>query len=180
MSPLPYKRILVVGSTGAGKSTLAKQLAERFGYDLIELDALHWEPNWHEANPEVFRERVRRATQVERWIVAGNYHGVRDLIRPAAKAVIWIDYSFARTFWQLLRRTFLRWWKHEELWNGNHEPFWVHFKLWSDESLINWLLKTYWRRRREFPLLFARPENNHLKLIQLKHPVQTKQWLDSL
>jgi ethanolamine utilization protein EutP (predicted NTPase) len=52
------KRIVVVGSTGSGKSTLAQQLAERMNAPHIELDALHWEPNWTPAAPEVFMQRV--------------------------------------------------------------------------------------------------------------------------
>ncbi len=57
MSTFPYKRIVVVGSTSSGKSTLAKQLPEKLGADFIELDALYWEANWVEAPDEVFPTR---------------------------------------------------------------------------------------------------------------------------
>ena len=180
MGSFPFKRIVVVGSTGSGKSTIAQQLAAQQDFHFIELDALHWDPNWQEAPTEIFRERARRAIQSEAWVVAGNYHEVRDLIWPLAEAVIWIDYSLPRTFWQLIQRTFLRWWRNEELWNGNYEPFWIHFKVWSDDSLIKWLFKTYWRRKREYPELITRPEHRHLKLFRFKHPHETKHWLDSL
>ena len=82
MSTFPYKRVVVVGVTSSGKSTLAETLAKRFELDFIELDALNWEPNWQAAPLEVFRARVEKAMQVEKWIVAGNYHMVRDLIWP--------------------------------------------------------------------------------------------------
>ena len=45
----PHRRIAVVGTTSSGKSTLAEKLAQKIGADFIELDALHWEPNWVEA-----------------------------------------------------------------------------------------------------------------------------------
>jgi adenylate kinase family enzyme len=106
-----YKRIVIIGSTSSGKSTLAERLANRFDLNYIDLDALHWEPNWTEAPLDVFRERVLSATQAPGWVVAGNYHIVRDLIWPKAEAVIWLDYSHPRIFWQLTRRTFSRWWK---------------------------------------------------------------------
>ena len=61
-SPFPNKRIVVVGTTSSGKSTLASQLAQKIGGDFIELDALHWEPNWVEAPEEVFRKLVTTAT----------------------------------------------------------------------------------------------------------------------
>ncbi|MCK6539483.1 MAG: hypothetical protein L6Q26_05440 [Anaerolineales bacterium] len=180
MSSFPYKRIAVVGTTSSGKSTLAKKLADNFGCAFIELDALHWEPDWQEAPLFVFRKRVEEATQAETWVVAGNYHVVRDIVWSRAEAVVWLDYSFPRVFWQLTRRTFRRWWYQEELWNSNREKLWWHFKIWSDESLFKWLFKTYWRRKREYPMLFSLPENRHLKLIHFKHPRETEKWLDKL
>jgi len=111
MHSFPYKRIVIIGTTSTGKSTLAEKLAKRFDLHYIDLDALHWEPNWTEAPLEVFRERVEIATPVPGWAVVGNYHTVRDLIWPQAEIIIWLDYSLSRIFWQLTRRTFTRWWK---------------------------------------------------------------------
>jgi adenylate kinase family enzyme len=60
MSSFPYKRVVVVGVTSSGKSTLAEKLAKCFGLDCIELDALYWEPNWQATPLEVFRARVEK------------------------------------------------------------------------------------------------------------------------
>jgi adenylate kinase family enzyme len=180
MSSFPYQRIVVVGTTSSGKSTLAKKLAAKINASFIDLDALHWEPNWQEAPDEVFRERVRKTTQALTWVVAGNYHATRDLIWPRAEIIIWLDYSLPRIFWQLTRRTFSRWWKHELLWGTNYENLSTHFKLWSQESLYHWLFKTYWRRKREIPQLLSQPEYQHLKLLRLGSPKETSKWLESL
>jgi adenylate kinase family enzyme len=180
VSEFPYHRIVIVGTTSSGKSTLAKQLAQKLDLDFIELDALHWEPNWTEAPEEVFRSRVERAIQAEAWVVAGNYHVVRDLVWPRAEAVVWLDYPFLLVFWRLLTRTFRRAITREVLWNGNIEPFWLHFKLWSDESLFHWLFKTYWRRKREFPQLFAQPRNDHLQIVHLRTQKETDLWLEHI
>ena len=179
-NPFPYKRVVVVGVTSSGKSTLAEQLARRFDLDYIDLDALHWEPNWQSAPLDVFRQLVRQAIQAEKWIVAGNYHTVRDLIWPKAEAIIWLDYSLGRVLWQLTQRTFKRWWTHELLWGTNREPLLNHFKLWSNESLYHWLFKTYWRRKREYPMLLSQPEYQHLKIIRFKSPKETYEWLKGL
>ncbi|NOT03273.1 MAG: adenylate kinase [Anaerolineales bacterium] len=167
----------MIGTTSSGKSTLAKQLAEKIGGNFIELDALHWEPNWAEAKLEVFRERAETATSSQVWVVAGNYHVVRDIIWPRADAVIWLDYPFHIVFWRMLTRTIRRAVTKEKLFSGNVENFWTHMKVWSDDSLFHWLFKTYWRRKREYPKLFALPENAHLKVIHFKHPKEAEEWL---
>jgi len=180
MPSFPYKRIVIVGTTSSGKSTLAEQLANKFDYDFIELDALHWEPNWQEAPLEVFLKRVDKATNSPGWVVAGNYHSVRDIVWQKAEFIIWLDYPLAIVFWQLTWRTFKRWWTQELLWGTNRENLWTHFKLWSEESLFHWLFKTYWRRKREYPLLFSLPEHHHLEIIRFKHPQETETWLKKL
>ena len=188
MNTLPYHRIVVVGTTSSGKSTLAEQLAEKIGAEFIDLDSLHWEPNWVGAKPEVFRERVETATsskpalsEVERgWVVAGNYHVVRDIIWRRAEIIIWLDYPFHIVFWRLLTRTIRRVVTKEKLFSGNVENGWMHLKLWSQESLFHWLFKTYWRRKREYPILFAFPENAHLKVIHFKHPKEAESWLNNV
>lgn len=180
MIPFPHHRIVVVGTTSSGKSTLAERLSDKLGYDFIELDALHWEAAWQEASLEVFRGRVEWATQDRAWVVAGNYSKVRDIVWPRAEVVIWLDYPFPIVFSRLWRRTWRRWWFQEQLWNGNRESIWTHFKLWSEESLFHWLFKTYWRRKREYPMLLSLPEHAHLKLIRFDHPGKTEEWLKQL
>ncbi len=177
MKSFPFKRIVVIGTTSSGKSTLAKRLADQFALDFIELDALHWESNWREAPDEVFRARADKYTRAERWIVAGNYLQVRDIVWSRAEVVLWLDYSFPRVFWQLTVRTFRRGVLQEELWNGNREKLWWHFKLWSDESLYHWLFKTYWKRKREYPRLFAEPRYAHLTVVRLGSPREAEDWL---
>ena len=176
----PHRRLVIIGTTSSGKSTLAKALAEKISAETIDLDYLHWEPKWAEAPDEVFRERVEKAISASAWVVAGNYHMVRDIVWAKAHALIWLDYPFPIVFWRLLTRTLRRTLTQEELWNGNRETFWVHLKLWSQDSLFHWLFKTYWRRKREIPILLARPEYKHLESIRFKQPHETEVWLENI
>ncbi len=180
MNAIAYKKLVVVGTTGSGKSTLAERLAAKLGGDFVELDALNWGPNWTPAGDELLRSRVDNATLSECWVVAGNYSKTRPITWPRAEAIIWLDYSFPLIFWRLTVRTFRRALTGEELWNGNRERLWWHFKFWSEESLFHWLFKTYWRRKREYPDLFAQPEYSHLKIIHFKKPRETDEWLRAL
>ncbi len=177
MKPFPHQKIVVVGTTSSGKSTLAKAIAEKIGAKTIDLDYLHWEPNWVEAPNEVFRERVEKATASNDWVAAGNYHVVRDIVWARAQAIIWLDYPFHIVFWRLLTRTIRRVATKERLFSDNVENFWAQAKFWSNDSLFNWLFKTYWRRKREYPLLFSQPENAHLTVVHFKHPKETEKWL---
>lgn len=169
----------MIGTTGSGKSTLAQQLARNIDVSFIELDRLHWEPKWAEAPDGVLRSRTELATRPPAWVVAGNYSVVRDIVWPRAEAAVWLDYPLRTVFWRLLTRTLRRWWTQEELWNGNVEPLWVHFRIWSDESLFHWLFKTYWQRKREYPQLFALPQHQHLKVIRFRSPAESDAWLEA-
>lgn len=180
LSHFPYKKIAVIGTTSSGKSTLAAQLADRLKLDFVDLDAHYWQPNWTPAPLEDFRASVDKATHRNDWVVAGNYHAVHDLVWPRAEALIWLDYSFGLVFWRLLTRTVRRSITQEELWNGNRENFWNQIRVWSSDSLINWFFKSYWRRRREIPLLLKLPEHTHLTMLHFRSPRETDAWLDNL
>ena len=176
----PYTRLVVIGTTSSGKSTLAEKLSQRLALDFVELDALYWQPNWVGTPNDEFAAKVDNATHGDRWVVAGNYSRTRPITWPRAQAIIWLDYPFLTVFWRLITRTIRRNLTREELWGTNTDRFWIHFKLWSDESLVKWLFKTYWRRKREIPTLFELPEYQHLDLIHFKTPKETDAWLKSL
>lgn len=180
METIPYKKFVVIGTTGSGKSTMAERVANKLGLDFIELDALNWGPNWTPAGDELLRARAEEATRSPGWAVAGNYSVTRPVTWTRAEAIIWLDYSPWVIFWRLWRRTWRRVFFKEELWNGNREHIWTQLKLWSEESLIHWFFKTYWRRKREYPRLFGMPEHAHLHIIQFKNPDQAQEWLTRL
>ncbi|HKS92649.1 MAG TPA: hypothetical protein VJQ83_12025, partial [Tepidiformaceae bacterium] len=56
------KRIVVVGPSCSGKSTLAEQLGAALDLPYVELDALFWRPNWTEPEDEEFAAQLRDAT----------------------------------------------------------------------------------------------------------------------
>jgi adenylate kinase family enzyme len=165
IDPLP-RRVIVGGTTGSGKTTLGREVAGIIDARHIELDALHWEPNWTEAPTDVFRARVAEAIALERWVVDGNYSVIRDLTWDAADLLVWLDYSIARVYWQLLRRTTRRVFTREELWAENRERLRTAF--FSRESLFVWAVKTHWKRRRMWPPLLAQASYAQLRFVHIR------------
>lgn len=172
------RRISIIGTTGSGKSTIAGELSRHWGIPHIELDSLYWEENWRGVSDEVFRQRVAVAIQGARWIVDGNYSRCRDLVWARADTVVYLDYSFWRIFWQLLRRTFRRALQKEELWSGNREYLGKAF--FSKDSILLWMLTTYHRRRRQYASLFQEAQYTHLRVVHLTDPKRTAKWLDEI
>ena len=176
----PYRRIAIIGAAGSGKTTLARALAARLAVPIIELDALYWEPNWTAAFVMDFRERVEEAAAAPAWIADGNYHTSRDIVWARAEVLVWLDYGFWFSLGRLLRRTWRRIFTREELWNGNRENIWNQLRVWSKDSLIHWFFKTYWRRKREIPMLLQWEEYKHLQALHFKSPRETEAWLADL
>ncbi|MDA1061642.1 MAG: hypothetical protein O2895_01830 [Chloroflexi bacterium] len=174
----PGSRVCVVGTTGSGKTTFARELAGRLGVPHGELDALYHEPAWGEPEPTVFLDRLAAALTGEGWVCDGNYTRTRPLLWSRAQTIVWLDYPFARSGWQLLRRTVLRSARCEELWSGNRETFRKSFA--SSESILLWFLRTYFRNRRRIPAALADPAYAHLAWVRLRSPRATERWLDGL
>lgn len=159
------RRVAVVGTSGSGKTTLARHLARRLDVPHVELDALHWEPNWTEAPREVLRERVSRALEGDAWVVDGNYSIVRDIVWTRADSVVWLDYSLPVIMWRLLLRTVRRIINREPLWNENRESLKMAL---SRKSILLWALQTYQENRTKYPAEIAR--HPHLQSYRLRHP----------
>lgn len=172
------QRVCVVGTSGCGKTTMARKIAGRLDIRHVELDALHWEPDWTPAPRDVFRWRVQEALDKDAWATDGNYSVVRDIVWGHADTVVWLDYGLPLVMWRLLRRSIRRATTGKDLWSGNQETFRRAF--FSRDSILLWALQTYHRRRREYPELFALPQHAHLTTVQLRSPREAHAWLSTI
>ena len=170
------ERIIIVGTSGSGKTTLAQQLAAQLNYPHIELDSLHWGPNWTEA-PD-FLEQVDRETQRPFWVIDGNYSKSSHIFWPRADTIIWLDYPVWVNYWRMARRTMQRVFGREVLWNDNRESFREQFL--SKESLFVYIYQTYRQRRQKYHKLMHSEQHPQLSWIHHRSPRETKRWLKQL
>lgn len=176
--PQPGPRVVVVGVTGCGKTTVAAWLAEWRQVPHIELDALHWQPGWNKPKPDEFRQRVETALSGPEWVVDGNYREVRDLTWGRATTLVWLDYDLPVVLWQLTRRTLQRILSKELLWNNNRETW--RGALFSKDSLFLYAFSSQKRHRSAYPQLLTYSGFSQLQVIHLRYPKETHQWLDRL
>lgn len=171
-----YKRINVVGTSGVGKTTTSKFMAERIGARYVELDAIHWLPHWQECSDEQFSTGLREAIAVECWVADGNYsHRAREILWPVVDVVVWLDYSFAVMLIQLTIRSFSRLFRKTQMWHGNRESWRM---LFSRDSIIWWGVSTFARRRRQYSKIKDDARWADLNLVRLRTRRQTRRWIE--
>jgi hypothetical protein len=166
------QRILVYGVYGAGKSTLAEQLAEKLGLPWQPVDDLTWEPGWREVPLPLQRSRIAAICERRRWILDGAYGEWLDIPLARADLIIGLDYSRRLTLGRLLRRTGRRLMTGEVICNGNRESL---GSVLSTESIIVWHLTSFARKRRRMRAWAADP--NGPRVLLFDTPAQLDAWL---
>ncbi|MDT5272214.1 MAG: hypothetical protein QOH49_4400 [Acidobacteriota bacterium] len=101
------KRVLVIGSGGAGKSTFARQLGERLRLPVIHLDKFYWHAGWVETPKEEWRLKVEEMCAGESWVMDGNYSGTLDVRLAACDSVVFLDLPRVVCAWRVLKRALM-------------------------------------------------------------------------
>ena len=166
------KRLIIIGTSCSGKTTLARQMARILEAPCIELDAIHWKPEWQRRPDDELRRMVDEATSGERWVIDGNYGSVRDIVWARGTAIIWLNYPFRVVLWCALYRTVKRAITGEELFSGNRETFRQSF--FSKESILLWVITSYPRLRKTYRQILDEGHYPHLRVLELRHPAQAE------
>lgn len=173
------KRVNIIGTSGSGKSTFAKKLAERLSANYIELDSLFWKKYWGLSNDEEFFYKIEKALVNDSWVLDGNYTRAIPIKWRNVDTVIWIDFSFPLTLWQAITRALHRSFTKEELWKGtdNRESF---SKLFSSDSIVRWTLKTYFPNKKKNLTYFTDENYKHINFVRLRSRKECRSFLDSI
>jgi adenylate kinase family enzyme len=170
----PYKRTIVFGSTGVGKTTMVKLIAEEFDLPVIDIDSLRREAGRSTSPEETFVLLTTESVRGDTWIIDGSYTSVQDIVWPRAEAIVWLDFSFwvflSRLVKRSLHRIFIRK-KSEKPIKGRYQP--------ASERTWNYLRAIFTgkqRRERYFATLYT-SNNAHLHVIRLSSPQEAQLWL---
>jgi adenylate kinase family enzyme len=103
------KVAVVTSASGAGGTTVGREIATRLHLPFHELDALFWHPDWTEPDHDEFRERVAEIVATDSWVIDGSYQSwIGQLVLGSADVVIWLDLPTRVWLPRLVRRTVSR------------------------------------------------------------------------
>jgi tRNA A37 threonylcarbamoyladenosine biosynthesis protein TsaE len=171
------QRIAVVGTSGAGKTTLARRLAQCLGYPHLELDGLYWTSAWTPMPTADFRESTRQALCTDCWIADGNHSEVRDIVWGRADLLIWLNYSPPRLVGHRLRQAWQQIGRRGDMTNKAPKT-WGQILLGPSSALV-WAPRAYYRKAQDYPLsdTISRDQRPLPSLVHLPSPQHAEDWL---
>ena len=177
--PNTMHRINVIGTTGTGKSTFSKKLAEIIQAAYVEIDKVFWRPNWTYLDDEQLFKNLEIELNAEKWVLDGNYTRTTPVKWKNVQTVIWLDFPFLTVLSRSVKRAIYRSTSGVELWpgTGNRESFKM---LFSNDSIVLWTLKTFRKRKKEYAAAMEDKTYAHIKFIRLKSPAEAEEFLSKL
>lgn len=163
------RKVLVIGSGGAGKSTLAARLGARLRLEVLHLDQLYWQPGWIETPKSEWRETVTGLIARDAWVMDGNYSGTLDLRFAACDTVVFLDLSRWLCLWRVLKRAVI--YRHRErpdMAAGCPEKLSPEFMLW---------IFNYPRRTRPKIVSMLESNANAKKIVWLRSQAEVDEFL---
>ena len=178
------QRISVVGSTGSGKTYLARDLSELLNLPLYELDLIHQKFVLRSPDRVGFSGAVAELVANEQWIIDGHYRDVRYLIWERSDLVVYLDYSPTLIATRLLGR-FIR--KRRDKRRTSKSAALAQTARDSAPSAASatwarriWRLVKTIRERQEYTRILAGDDFRDIKVIKLESPLATQKWLKRL
>ncbi|HEX8070266.1 MAG TPA: DNA topology modulation protein [Pyrinomonadaceae bacterium] len=163
------RRVLVIGSGGAGKSTFARRLGAALGLEVIHLDQHYWRPGWVEPPKAEWAEHVAALLRREAWVMDGNYSGTLAARAESCDTLIFLDLPRTVCLWRVVRRRLrYRADSRPDMAEGCHEHFNFDFYRWV------W---TYPQRTRPKVLALLREHAADKRVVRLRSRAEVAAFL---
>lgn len=165
------ERIMIIGCGGAGKSTLARALAEKTGLPVVHLDQMWWRPNWVHISREEFDDAIREEMVKERWIMDGNFNRTLPERVKFCDTVIYLDFNRVTCLLSWLKRVITHWGRSRpDMSEGCNE--------WFDPDMAFWIWNFNKSHREAYYRLLNEAEG--IETIVLKNRRMVKKFLKSI
>ena len=125
------KRVLIIGSGGAGKSTVAERLGQLLNIEVLHLDKFYWRAGWVETPKSEWLKTIEELLGRDAWIMDGNYSGTLEMRLAACDTVIFLDISRLLCLWRVMKRAMMyRNQSRPDMAEGCREKFNLEFIRW--------------------------------------------------
>lgn len=177
-----HKRFVIVGSSSSGKSTLARNLCNKYPHlKRIELDYLSWLPGWKSRPKQEFRSLVSQTINQNSnngWIIDGNYKSAKDIIWSKVEIVVWLEYQFWIVWYRAWKRTLTRIIFKSKVCNGNVESLSSIISNPMENFIPLWVYYNHSKYQHFIPLWKSQYPN--VKIIKIPSPNHCKYWFKNL
>lgn len=138
------KRVIVIGSPGAGKSTFSRRLRQKTGLPLYYLDQIWHRPDKTNVSREEFDRRLGEILEKDCWIIDGNYLRTLQKRMEACDGIFFLDYPVKLCLESVQAR----------IGKKREDMPWVETEL--DEEFREWILRFPKDQRPKILSLLAR------------------------
>ena len=166
------KKVIIIGSPGAGKSTLARKLSDITGIQIYHLDKLFWQPGWVSITRKELTDKIKDIVTRDSWIIDGNYRSTVEMRIEAADTIIYLDFPSIVCLWGIFKRRIMYSGKiRPDITEGCNEKInWAFF---------NWVLTFRPRNRKKLLAMLDKYAENS-KVLILKNRRQADNFVNGL
>lgn len=168
------KRVSIIGSPGAGKSTFSRALSKKTGIPLLHLDYYyHQKGTDYENNKQTWLDKVAELTAGDTWIIEGNYGSSYAQRIPKSDTLIFMDMPSWLSIWSVLKRRFqFRNKKRTEM-----PDDWVER---IDPGFFKFVLLFRFKSRKDVTDGIEKYKHDNLEVITFKNRKAAYNWLEKL
>lgn len=168
------ERVLIIGNAGSGKTTFAKQLAEKRCLPLVHLDKLYWRGNWEHLSRDEFDAALQTELEKPQWIIDGNFNRTLPHRLKYCDTVFFFDLPAIICVAGITKRILSNYGKSREDMGGNCTEYFDTQKI----SLYRNVLTFRKQHRKDYYALLSKTEN--INIIVFRNRQQAKTFLRSL
>lgn len=165
-------RVLVVGTSGAGKTTVATHIAAKLGLPLHASDPFYWQLDWQPASQEWVDACLAGVLDQPRWVLDGNFELQWQQVWNQAECVVWLDYPLLIILWQVTTRNFGWALRRTTVWSGNR------MSIKQAISGILHAVRSHAAKRRRYPKYIA--QLHGVTVLRFGTRRETRAWLSTL